>query len=83
MLRLLLLLLLLCRGLAVMLLVNHARGSRVLQMGGDRTLLLVVGVMRICSSAAREAGAKGSISTPTRWLREEKGYCGEGGVMEV
>jgi hypothetical protein len=43
---LLLLLLLLCRGLAVMLLMDNARGSRVLQMGGDRTLLLlVVGVM--------------------------------------
>ena len=44
---LLLLLLLLCRGLAVMLLLmDNARGSRVLQMGGDRTLLLlVVGVM--------------------------------------
>ena len=42
---LLLLLLLLRRGLAVMLLVDHARGPRVLQMRGDRTLLLVVGVM--------------------------------------
>jgi hypothetical protein len=38
-------LLLLCRGLAVMLLVDNARGSGVLQMGGNRTLLLVVGVM--------------------------------------
>jgi hypothetical protein len=37
--------LLLCRGLAVMLLVDNARGSGVLQMGGNRTLLLVVGVM--------------------------------------
>jgi hypothetical protein len=36
---------LLSRGLAVMLLVDNARGSRVLQMGGNRTLLLVVGVM--------------------------------------
>lgn len=43
--RVLLLRLLLGRGLAVMLLVNNARGSRVLQMGGDRTLLLVVGVV--------------------------------------
>jgi hypothetical protein len=42
---LLLLLLLRRRGLAVMLLMNHARGSRVLQMRGNRTLLLVVGVM--------------------------------------
>jgi hypothetical protein len=58
-----LLLLLLRRGLAVMLLVNHARGSRVLQMRGDRTLLLVVGVMRVCSPAAEEAGVTGSILT--------------------
>ncbi len=39
-----LLLLLLGRGLAMMLLVNHARRSRVLQMG-RRALLLMVGVM--------------------------------------
>lgn len=36
--------LLLCWGLAVMLM-DNARGPGVLQMGGDRTLLLVVGVM--------------------------------------
>lgn len=41
---LLLLLLLLGRGLAMMLM-DNARGSRVLQMGGDRTLLLMVGVV--------------------------------------
>jgi hypothetical protein len=36
----------LSRGLAVMLLVDNARGPGVLlQMGGDRTLLLMVGVM--------------------------------------
>jgi hypothetical protein len=40
-----LLLLLLGRGLAVMLLVDHARGARVLQMGGNRALLLMVGVV--------------------------------------
>lgn len=45
---------LLCRGLAVMLLVHNARGSRVLQMGGNRALLLMVGVMRICNAAAKE-----------------------------
>ncbi len=39
------LLLLLGRGLAVMLLMNNARGSRVLQMGGNRALLLMVGVV--------------------------------------
>lgn len=38
-------LLLLSRGLAVMLLMNNARGSRMLQMGGDRALLLMVGVV--------------------------------------
>lgn len=58
MLRLLLLLLLLCRGLAVMLLVNHARGSRVLQMGGDRTLLLVVGVMRVMAGLFLEMAGR-------------------------
>jgi hypothetical protein len=41
----LLLLLLLGRGLAVMRLMNNARGSRLLQMGRNRTLLLMVGVM--------------------------------------
>lgn len=39
--RLLRLLLLLRRGLAVMLLLNYARGPRMLQMGGNRTLLLL------------------------------------------
>jgi len=53
-----LLLLLLGRGLAMMLLVNHARRSRVLQMG-RRALLLMVGVMRICSVEAKEAGMTG------------------------
>jgi hypothetical protein len=41
----LLLLLLLGRGLAVVLLVDNARGPGVLQMGGNRTLLLMVGVV--------------------------------------
>ena len=43
--RVLLLLLLLGRGLAVVLLVDNARGPGVLQMGGNRTLLLMVGVV--------------------------------------
>jgi hypothetical protein len=58
--------LLLCRGLAVMLLVDNARGSGVLQMGRNRTLLLVVGVMRICSPAAKASGSDRIDPDPRR-----------------